>query len=40
MKFGQYVQKKILRLIGYKGHRVHTEGHVDSAFLGQKTYII
>ncbi len=39
MKFTQYVQKKILRLIGYKGHRVHTGGHVDPAFLGQKTCI-
>jgi hypothetical protein len=36
MKFTQYVQKKILRLIVYKAHRVHTGGHVDPAFLGQK----
>jgi hypothetical protein len=26
--------------IGYKGHRVHTRGHVDPAFLGQKTCIL
>jgi hypothetical protein len=39
MKFTQYVQKKILRLIGYKGYRVRTGGHVDPAFLGQKTCI-
>ena len=39
MKFTQYVQKKILRLIGYKGHRVHTGNHVDPTFLGQKTCI-
>jgi hypothetical protein len=37
IKFTQYVQKKILRLIGYKSHRVHTGGDVDPAFLGQKT---
>jgi hypothetical protein len=27
--------EKILRLIGYKGHRVHNGGHVDPDFLGQ-----
>jgi hypothetical protein len=33
------ILRKISRLIGYKGHRVHTAGHVDPAFLDQKTCI-
>jgi hypothetical protein len=38
-EISQHAQKKILRLKGYKGHRVHTGGHVDLAFLGLKTCI-
>jgi hypothetical protein len=33
MKLTQYVQKKVLRLIGYKGHQGHTGDHVDPAFI-------
>ncbi len=32
-------KEKILRFLGVKGHRLHTGGHVDPAFLGHKTCI-
>ena len=39
MKFGQYVQKKILRFLGVKGHRVHLFRSRKTTVKGQKTSI-
>jgi hypothetical protein len=36
MKFGHYVQKKILKLLEYKGHRVHPWRSYQPLFLSQK----